>query len=232
MLPASLEERQTVLLGEALLCGLLGKALYQELDQPWLEGLIRDDVFAEAPFGAEQAEVQQGLQLLQQWAARNRAGISTQEMKALENDRLRLLLGMGKVLAAPWESVYFSELRLVFQKETLQVREWYGRYHLQAERLNQEPDDHIGLELTFVAQLATRAAQALEQGEPQAADEMLQAEGQFLSEHLLRWGPAFGRLLIQHAATDFYGGLGHLVRGALRALAAAHDIKMPKEVSL
>ncbi len=232
MLPASLEERQASLLGEALLCGLLGKALYQELDQPWLEALIRDEVFAEAPFGAEQAEVKQGLALLQQWSARNRGGISAQEMKALENDRLHLLLGMGKVLAAPWESVYFNQQRLVFQKQTLQVREWYARYNLQAERINREPDDHIGLELIFVSQLATRAAQAIEQGEPQAADELLRAEGQFLSEHLLRWGPAFGRLVVQHAETDFYRGLGHLLRGALVALAAAHDVKMPKELSL
>lgn len=232
MQPASLDQQKTSLLGEALLCGLLGKALHEELDLPWLEALIRDEVFAEAPFGAEQAEIQQGLQLLQQWSAHNHAGISAQERKALENDRLRLLIGMGKVLAAPWESVYFSELRLVFQKETLQVREWYARYGLQAERINQEPDDHIGLELIFVSQLATRAAQALEQGETQAAEELLQAEDQFLTQHLLRWGPTFGRLVIEHAATDFYRGLGHLVRGTLLALAAAHNLKMPKELSL
>ncbi len=232
MLPADLNERKTSLLGEALLCGLLGKVLYQELEQAWLEALICDDVFAESPFGAEQADIKQGLGLLQQWTARNRGGIAAAEMKALENDRLHLLLGVDKVLAPPWESVYFSQDRLVFQKETLQVREWYARYGLQAERINREPDDHVGLELIFVSQLATRAARALEQGQPQAADELLRAEAEFLSEHLLRWAPAFGALLKKHAGTDFYRGLGCLVRGALLALADAHEIKMPKEVSL
>ncbi len=232
MLPADLDEQKTSLLGEALLCGLLGKALYQELEQAWLEALIRDDVFAESPFGAEQAQIKQGLELLQRWEARNRGGLSAVEMKALENDRLYLMLGVDKVLAPPWESVYFSQDRLVFQKETLQVREWYARYGLQAERLNREPDDHIGLELIFVSQLATRAAQALEQDQPQAAGELLRAETEFLSEHLLRWGPAFAALLKKHAGTDFYRGLGCLVHGTLLALAEAHEIKMPKEVSL
>ena len=229
---ASLDERRTSLLGESLLCGLLGKMLYEDLEQAWLESLIHDDVFAESPFGADQPEIRSGLELLRRWTADNRSGISEAEMKALRQDQLHLLIGTDRVLAPPWESVYFSERRLVFQEQTLQVRDWYSRFQLQAERLNQEPDDHIGLELLFVAQLATRALQAMDQDQAQSAEEYLQAESQFLKEHLLRWGPAWAKLVKKHAETDFYRGLGHLVHGAQLALAEAHQIEMPKEVSL
>jgi TorA maturation chaperone TorD len=229
---ASLDERKTSLLGESLVCGLLGRMIYEDLQQPWLESLIHDEVFAESPFGADQAEIQRGLELLRRWAAENRGGISETEMKALRQDQLHLLIGTDRVLAPPWESVYFTERRLVFQEQTLQVREWYSRFHLQAERLNREPDDHIGLELLFVAQLATRAMQALEEDRTQFADEYLQAESQFLKEHLLRWGPAWAKLVKKQAETDFYRGLGHLIHGAQLALAEAHQIEMPKEVSL
>ena len=36
----------TILTGEKLLFGLLGKILYAELDKPWLQSLIDEDVFS------------------------------------------------------------------------------------------------------------------------------------------------------------------------------------------
>jgi putative dimethyl sulfoxide reductase chaperone len=226
------DDVRTSLIGEALLCGLLGKILYQDPEQSWLEALIRDDVFEESPFGAEQTEMQRGLELLQRWTAENHNGLSATEMKALLSDQLHLFIGIDHVLAPVWESVYFSEQRLVFQEQTLQVREWYARFNLQLEKLNREPDDHIGLELAFVAHLATRAVQAIDDGQQQSAQELLQAEGEFLMAHLLRWGPAWAKLVKKHAQTDFYRGLGYVVHGTMLALAEAHKLSMPKEVSL
>ncbi len=225
-------EWSSFLIGESLLCGLLGKILYEDPDRTWLEALIREDVFTEAPLGADQTETQRGLELLQRWADENRDGISEAEMKALKQDQASLFIGIDKVLAPLWESVYFNERRLVFQEETLQVREWYSRFQLQAERINREPDDHIGLELIFIAQLASRALQAMEDNNEAAFNELLQAQRDFLSEHLLRWGPAWAKLVKQHAQTDFYRGIGHLVHGSLLALAAGLEIAMPKEVAL
>ncbi len=228
----SSDELRTSLMGEALLCGLLGKILYQDLDQSWLESLIQDEIFEESPFGAEQAEMQHGLELLQRWTSENHSGISETEMKALLRDQLQLFIGTDRVLAPLWESVYFSKQRLVFQEQTLQVREWYARFNLQLERLNREPDDHIGLELLFVAQLATRAVQAMDSNEQETAAELRHAEREFLAEHLLRWGPAWAKLVKKHAQTDFYRGIGHVVHGTLLALAELHQIPMPKEASL
>ncbi len=228
----SSNELRTSLMGEALLCGLLGKILYQDLDQSWLESLIQDELFEESPFGAEQAEMQRGLELLQRWTSENHSGISETEMKAMLRDQLHLFIGTDRVLAPLWESVYFSKQRLVFQEQTLQVREWYARFNLQLERLNREPDDHIGLELLFIAQLATRAVQAMDGNEQETAEELRHAEREFLVEHLLRWGPAWAKLVEKHAQTDFYRGIGHVVHGTLLALAEMHQIPMPKEASL
>ncbi|MBO2519906.1 MAG: molecular chaperone TorD, partial [Firmicutes bacterium] len=40
------------------------------------------------------------------------------------------------------------------------MRNWYARYGLVAEKKGQEPDDHVGLELEFVAHLAGLALEA------------------------------------------------------------------------
>lgn len=225
------EALKTELVGEALLFGLLGRMLYGELDKAWLESLITDEVFSESPFGTNQIEIRKGLELLSRWSAENRDGISEDEFKSLQFDQLRLLIGLDRVLAPVWESVYFNESRLVFQQQTHEVREWYARFGLQIERFNREPDDHIGLELSFVAHLATRALNVVDE-DPQCFEKFVEAQRKFLSEHLLCWGPAWAKLVKQHAETDFYRGVGHLTHGALLAATEVLQIKMPREVSL
>ncbi len=228
----NINDMKANVLGESLLFGLLGKIIYADLDQAWLESLIRDEVFSEAPFGAEQVEVQRGIELLQRWTNENNEGLEAPQFKALQDDYLHLFIGLGHVLAPMWESVYFSEKRLMFQESTLQVREWYARFGVQAERINNEPDDHIGLEMLFISHLASLALHAIEQDDQNKLNEFLQAQRDFLSQHLLRWGPVWAKLVKQNAATDFYRGIAHLTHGALLAIAEAIEIKMPKEVSL
>ena len=228
----TMNDLSSTILGESLLFGLLGKILYTDLDKTWLESLIREDVFSEAPFGAEQVEMQRGIELLQRWSNENRGGLEVPQFKALQADNLRMFIGLDKVPAPMWESVYFSEKKLIFQEQTLQVREWYARFGLQAERINREPDDHIGLEMLFIAHLASLALQAIEQNDENKLNDILQAQREFLSDHLLRWGPAWAKLVKQHAATDFYRGIAHLTHGALLAITETLEIKMPKEVTL
>ncbi len=231
MRQADFDALEQNLIGEALLFGLLGKILYGDLDKTWLESLIGEDVFTETPWGTEQPEIQRGLELLGRWAIENRSGISDAEFKALKRDQLHLFIGTDHVLAPVWESVFFSEKRFVFQEQTLQVRAWYSRFGLQFEKINREPDDHIGIELVFVAHLASYALRAIAEDQ-NAVDDIIQAQCDFLSEHLLRWGPAWAKLVKQHAETDFYRGIGHLTHGALFAAAEFLQIPLPGEVSL
>ncbi len=232
MMLTDMDSWKPSLMGETLLFGLLGKIFFEEIDKNWLETLISEDVFAESPLGSEQTDVQHGLELLQRWSAENRASVSEQEFKALKQDEMNLFIGTDHVIAPLWESVYFNERHLVFQEQTLQVREWYARFGLESERLYREPDDHIGLELTFVAHLATQALIALDAEDLVALEKYLQAQREFLSEHLLRWGPAWARLVRKHAETDFYRGLAYLTRGALAATAELLEVEIPKEVLL
>ncbi len=216
------------LMGEHLLLGLLGKILYTELDKTWLQSLIAEDVFAESPFGGSQVEVQRGLEYLQAWKAENQGGISDEAFLSLRTDYTRMFVGIQKVLVPVWESVYFSEKRMVFQEETLQVRNWYRSFQLESEKLHQEPDDHIGLELAFVSHLAHLGFEALEQNDEAAFQHTLEAQRYFLSEHLLKWAFRWAELVEKHAKTNFYQGIGHLVSGALLETAAIVDARLPE----
>ncbi len=220
----------SLLTGEVLTFNLLGRALYMEPERAWLQSLATDDIFSEAPLGNEQPDVQSGLLLLQEWTLRNRNGLNDEAFESVKNDYTRLFQGPGKVLAPPWESVYFSEERMTFQQQTLDVRNWYRRYGLQAINLYQEPDDHIGLELLFVAHLAQRSLLALEQNETAVFDELLSAQCDFLSAHPLTWTALWSKDVHTHAKTDFFRGLAMLTQGVLTEVGLKLDLKPTLEL--
>lgn len=224
------EELVETLMGEMLLFGLLGKIIYAQPDRTYLQSLVDEDVFSEAPFGADHPEVLNGLKLLSNWCEANRPEISPDTFLNLQAEYTRLFVGTGRVLAPLWESVYFNEARMVFQEQTLQVRNWFRSYGLEVEKKGAEPDDHLGLELAFVAHLANLALQAIDKDDDVRLEELLAAQRQFMSEHLLRWGPTWCSLLGENAKTDFYRGLSHLTLGGLHAAANWLEIEIPADL--
>jgi len=139
-------------------------------------------------------------------------------------DHQRLFFGPENLLACPYESVYLNPEHLTFGAETLEVRRWYGRYGLAAAAVGREPDDHIGLELAFVAHLCLQALDVVDAGEAAGThdDAALQvavrALAEFLGDHLLAWSEEFCDHVVAGAGTDFYRGVGLLTRGLTRRM--------------
>ncbi len=211
------EKWTEMLTGESLLLAVLGKILYTAPNRDWLESLVQSDLFVEPPFGENHPLVKQGFEMMQNWCAQNSDRLSKEEYTALQDDFLRLFIGLDTVLAPVWESVYFNEDHLVFQQQTFEVRNWYRRYGAEIENFRKEPDDHIGLELIFVAYLAQRALEDLNNQDESSFEENITAQRQFMDEHLLRFAPAWYDLVEEHAKTTFYQAIGYIIRGALQS---------------
>jgi TorA maturation chaperone TorD len=228
-MPDSTIPDREALLGETLLFGLLGKILYQypENEQrAWFQSLIDSEAFSELPVTANSEDITAGLELLQKWS---QAGLTDEIFKDMQGDYLRLFIGPDKVIAAPWESVFFNESRQTFQEQTLQVRTWYRRFELEPEKIYHEPDDHIGLELTFVAHLANQALLALDAGDQLKAETLITACNEFLADHLLKWAFAWCDLVTKNAHTDFYKGIALLTSGSLKHLSQKYDQPVPAQ---
>lgn len=211
-------------IGQQLLFGLLGKALYLIPEEEWLQPLVDEALFSQSPFATEQPYVVRGLALLTDWCN----SFEDHSLRELTIDHTRLFTGMSKIPVAPWESVYFSDEREVFQGQTLDVRAWYRRFGLETIEFRREPDDHIGLELVFMAHLAGLGLAACESGDEEQLNEILEAQRGFLCKHLLRWGPLWCSLVEEHAKTDFYRGMALVLRGSLLEMATIHDLRVPK----
>jgi TorA maturation chaperone TorD len=211
--PSLTQEWTPFLTAEMLVFGLLGKALYTYPDEAWLRSLAVEGVFNELPLETDTAEVYQGFALLQEWAAEmlndERGGVYA----ALRDDYTRLFIGPDKVLAPPWGSVYFSKDRLIFQEQTLQVRNWYRRFGLVSDKLHQEPDDHIGLEMIFLSNLARLSLLAIEAEDETQLMYLLSEQWEFLQEQPLNWVNPWCADVVQFSRGNFYRGLALVVKG-------------------
>ncbi len=228
---ADREKLAPVLAGEVLFLGLLGKMIFTYPDpktdtRKWFEFALSQELFDETPFAADQADVQAGMALLRKWTAENKLRPIEDVMLDLQADNTYLFACIGKITAPPWESVYFNKKRLTNQEQMLQVRTWYRKYGLVAERLYLESDDHIGLELLFVAHLASQALKAEEAGNDEKYTELVDAQANFLRKHLLLWGGIWCEQVLKFSKTDYYRGLALAIKGALAELGKVFEIEV------
>ena len=152
------------------------------------------------------------------WSEENQHGLTEEAYTALRADYTRLFVMPGPFFSPPWESVYCNADRLTFQEQTAAVRSWYRRYGLEPEKLHQEPDDHIALELSFISHLAGLALKACQEQDTSTFQGLLNAQRSFLRDHLLHWAPQWCARVAVKADTLFYRGIALVAKGALKAL--------------
>ncbi len=104
------------------------------------------------------------------------------------------------IKVSPEESVWLDEENLTHQEPMFQVRDVYQQHGLTAADWRKMPDDHLVLELQFIAYL-------LEGGQNEDA---LRESAKFLDEHLLRWLPSFAQRIAARCDTAYYAGLASL----------------------
>ncbi|CEP68076.1 DMSO/Nitrate reductase chaperone [Moorella glycerini] len=192
--------------------------LYQEgPGKELLSALVEEQLLVELPASIDNPMLATGCRQMQAELTA-RAGDMEAYQQELQEDYNRLFVGPGHLEAPPWESVYRSKEHLLFGEETLAVREFYRSFGLESKKKNREPDDHLGLEMEFMAWLSRTAAAKVQAGEE--ATEFLQGQQRFLKEHLEQWVPALCSDIQKAARTEFFRGLALFTRGWLQVDAA------------
>ncbi len=132
------------------------------------------------------------------------AGLSDEALDAVRQEYTRLFIGPEELVAPPWESVYMTRARALFQESTLAVREWYQRYGYQPAGYPRYPDDHISLMLHFLALLTGEALERLREGRMADYRANLEGQRQFAQSHLLNWLPRYQADMAQAEGALFY----------------------------
>lgn len=102
--------------------------------------------------------------------------------------------------AAPTESVWMTEDGLERQAPMFETREWYRRHDLVVMDWANRPDDHLVLQLRFLAHAIAKAATPAD----------LADVANFLDAHLMRWMRKFAVRLVQAGAPDWFAAVALL----------------------
>ncbi|QAR32671.1 hypothetical protein EP073_04380 [Geovibrio thiophilus] len=152
------------------------------------------------------AEFIEGIKAMKSCLTGSRTDIVTE----LAVDYACVFLGAGKaeteLSAYPYQSVYTSPKKLLMQDARDKVLAVYRKFGLDRSERYNEPEDHIFFELEFMSELCKRLYESEIKKEHAESLSLLKAQKAFITEHLLKWVPAFCRDVEKIAATGFYKG--------------------------
>ena len=118
--------------------------------------------------------------------------------------------------ATPYESVFTSEKGLMMQEARDEVLAVYRSEGLDKLPTWKEAEDHIALELEFMAALGDRIVAAAEADDEAEVERLLATQRNFLADHLSSWVPLMTADLRRFAQCGLYQGLASLTDGFLQ----------------
>lgn len=137
----------------------------------------------------------------------------------LAADYARAFLGAGvvdDVTAYPYESVYTSADHLVAQDAFEAVQVVYREAGFK-KTMSDLFDDHVGLELSFMAASCERALEANTDHDKLAFNEAMTLQERFFAEHLFNWVPAFCADVKKLPIGDFYKAIAQMLLGFMES---------------
>ncbi len=127
----------------------------------------------------------------------------------------RLFIGPKFPPAIPYSSFYLSDSRTVMTDVTIEVRRRYLKAGMAVKELHSIPDDHIGIELEFIAYLIEMIIELYKKGQRADAARLFEMKNSFLYDHMSLWVSAFVDRVLEHAENDFYKGAAIALKGVI-----------------
>lgn len=185
---------------------LLSRLYDLEVDAPLLAALKG----LRFPQDCGDPQLEEGYRLLEQYVQSHDQ--TCLDDLAVDYAGVFLAAGVAQGLAAfPYESVYTNKKRLVGQQARGSAAVAYAAKGFALGTATYKiPEDHVAVELEFMARLCREAAA---EGADLAA--CLAEQRAFFEAHLQNWMPAFCRDVEKYAATGFYKGLAKITGGFL-----------------
>ncbi|MEM3629734.1 MAG: molecular chaperone TorD family protein [Candidatus Bathyarchaeia archaeon] len=214
-LMTSLKERETIY-------SFLGRMCEKEIDEQMFKNLLaRKDIFLKYKVIAEPdaADVEEGFEEIYGYLMGLDEEKLSKAILELAADYANLFLGIGYArgkgegIPHPSESTYTGGY--LYSDVVDKLSEMYLEEGLIKSPDFKEPEDHIALELHFMAHLCRKAIISLNGEKRQDLLKYLKIQKTFLAEHLLKWAPRLAEDIITHANTTFYRAIGKITKGFL-----------------
>ena len=183
-----------------------------------LGGWVSSSVGTEGASHLLSEPMRQSLTMLDSFFKEKRESSWEELEEAISAEFTKLFRGVKRSYSPlpPYESLYRDESRRVFDDTTVDVLREYRRYGLElTNSLRGEPPDHISFELEFMHLLCRQEAEAWDNDDDDEALRLLQAESEFMTEHLMTWLPKFCGEVRKHDRLGLFRCLADLTEGWL-----------------
>lgn len=124
------------------------------------------------------------------------------KVEVLNTEMTRLLEGPGITPAPPYASYFLNQGQLM-GNSALIARQFYQEWRVEPDLKFNIPDDHITLEMGFLAHLAQIALE----NDSEDQEQILEASRDFLKKSLIPWLSQFCRAMTKASKLPFFVGL-------------------------
>lgn len=188
----------------AALYDLLRQLYDYPLRPALLEPLLALDVPSDSPLAEGLREMQGYLE---------DRGTGEGSLEALLVEMTHLFEGPGRPAAPPYAS-YYLHGGLLMGPPAGAARQIYLDWLLAPAGETHLPDDHIAVELSFLAHLAHEAAVT---SDPEGVRTMLATSQTFLQQHVQPWLPRFAKAVRSASHSRFFNGLVTFTEQVIKA---------------
>ncbi len=189
----------------ATMYGLLARVYHKEVDESFLTELRA----MHYPQNSENTRINEAFRRVYTYLRHAPEDV----LEELAVDYGLAFLGAGKLnpeAAYPYESVYTSTHALLMQEARDEALAIYRSQGIDKNDTWRDPEDHVALELEFMAILSRRTAQAITDADDDTARSLIATQHGFMTHHLLNWVPRFLVDVPRYARTDFYKAFAQL----------------------
>lgn len=122
----------------------------------------------------------------------------------INRDYIDLFIGPRSLTAPPYGSIYMEEGHQIMGKSTSDAVRLYNSVGFRKANSFKQPEDHIQVELEFMAVLINKTIDAIMNNDYDDALELLNRQDEFLKNHIGSWIRPFAQAIINSAKTLYY----------------------------
>jgi anaerobic sulfite reductase subunit A len=203
----SLEKLEELTVKRAELYSFLSRIYMEEVDRDLLENMKRSC----KSINISDTEMARAYNNLSEMLGKSE--INQEYIENLAADYASLFLGIGRDPAHPYESTYLSQDRIIMGEPRDEVLRMYRTEGLEKVVCFKEPEDHIAIELEFMAFLCLKTQQALNRATGDLGLGLMETQIEFFEKHLKSWIPRFCDDIVKHASKyDFYQAMADITK--------------------
>jgi TorA maturation chaperone TorD len=190
----------------------LSRSFSREVDTPFLQNAR---IILKSLKHLKEDPLVRGKQLLEDFFQKTKQTKEETILKDLAEQYASLFLGVGPENVSLCESAYLSERGLLFQDSYFEIMEEYRKVGLTKRENFHEPEDHLAVELAFMANLCRWSISTIQKGEKEGTEQSYLLQRTFLNQHLNPWVRHFTKGLLDLSPSGYYGAMAHLLKGYL-----------------